>query len=385
MRCLLLFDAPDGGVAEHVMRLALGLREREWDPWLVGPEFASIYPAMRRTDIPVCTLPFRAGYRHPLDDGRALWDLTRLMRRNHYDLVNTHSPTAGVLGRLVALAVGVPTVHTAHGFAFNPAVRGQPGRAVSLSVERLLGPRTGGIICVSQAVRRLAVERQIAAPDALHIVHNGAPRCAAVEPDPELERFSNEGPLAGCVTVLGPGKGVDVFLQAAPTVLDRLPEARLAVVGNGILRHQLERDARELGLDWRLRFFDYLSPSARQLRSLDVFVLSSHWEAFPIAPLEAMSCGVPQVTTNVGGTPEAISDGETGLLCPPNDPAALADRIVRLLGDPDLRARMSEASRERHRRLFTLDRMLDETAAVFDRVACGGPHTNVSRHHLAST
>jgi glycosyltransferase involved in cell wall biosynthesis len=82
-----------------------------------------------------------------------------------------------------------------------------------------------------------------------------------------------------------------------------------------------------------------------------------------------MACGVPQVTTAVGGTPEAVRDGETGLLCRPADPQALADGIVRLLGDPALRARMSTASRDRHRRLFTIERMLDETAAVFERVA----------------
>jgi glycosyltransferase involved in cell wall biosynthesis len=98
-------------------------------------------------------------------------------------------------------------------------------------------------------------------------------------------------------------------------------------------------------------------------------VLSSPWEAFPIAPLEAMACGVPQVTTGVGGTSEAVSDGETGLLCRPNDPRDLANGIVRLLSDPRLRARMSAASRERHRHLFTLERMLDQTVTVFDRVA----------------
>jgi len=372
-RCLLLFDAPDGGVAEHVMRLALGLRERGWDPWLAGPESASIYEALRTADVPITRLPFRPGYRHPLDDVSVLRDLIGLMRRHRFDLVNTHSPKAGVAGRLVALAVGVPVVSTAHGFAFNPAVRGRPGRDVSLCLERLLAPRTDVIICVSEAVRRLALERQLSAREAVHTIHNGAPSyAAALEPDPELECFSSEGPLAGCMTVLGPGKGVEVFLQAGRHVFARLPEARLAVIGNGVLREELERYARALGLDRRVRFFDYRAPSARQLRSLDVFVLSSPWEAFAIAPLEAMACGVPQVATDVGGTSEAVSDGETGLLCPPNDPPSLAERIVRLLRDPILRARMSEASRARHRRFFTLDRMLDETAAAFDLATAGG-------------
>jgi glycosyltransferase involved in cell wall biosynthesis len=376
-RCLLLFDAPDGGVPEHVMRLALGLPERGWAPWLVGPESASTYQVLRRTAVPITTLPFRAGYCHPVDDGRVVAKLVGLMRRRRFDLVNTHSPKAGVIGRLVALACGVPTVSTAHGFSFDPGIRGWPGRAVSLRIERLLAPRTNALICVSEAVRRLALEHELTASDALLTVHNGTPsHDPALEPDPELAKFATEGPLAGCITALRPGKGekgVQVFLEAGRHVLARLPEARLAVIGNGVLRAELERYARALGHDRRVRFFDYRPPSARALRSLDVFVLSTPWEAFAIAPLEAMACGVPQVATDVGGTAEAVGEGETGLLCPPNDPPRLAERIVRLLSDPDLRGRMSVASRKRHRRLFTVDRMLDETVAVFDRVADGGP------------
>jgi glycosyltransferase involved in cell wall biosynthesis len=369
-RCLLVFDAPDGGVAEHVLRLALGLGERGWEPWIAGPSSAAIYSRLVRTKVPIVKLPFRSGYRHALEDGRVIRRLLALLRGEPFDVVNTHSPKAGVLGRLAALAAGVPVVVTAHGFAFNPAVRGPAGRVVSLRIERLLAPRTRGFICVSGAVRRLAVERRLAASSALHTVHNGAPACdPELDAVPELERFSREGPLAGCITVLRPGKGVETFLQAAPHVLDGLPPARLAVIGNGGLRGALEQQARALGLDGRLRFFSFTPPSARQLQSLDVFVLPSPWEAFPIASLEALACGVPQVATNVGGIPEAVCHGATGLLCPPNDPRSLAERIVRLLSDQELRTRMSRASRERHRRFFTLEQMLDQTAAVFDRVA----------------
>jgi glycosyltransferase involved in cell wall biosynthesis len=353
-----------------VLRLALGLGERGWEPWVAGPSSAVIYSRLAGAGVPIVKLPIRAGYRHVLDDGRALRRLMSLLRGRRFGIVNTHSPKAGVLGRLAAFATGIPVVVTAHGFAFNPAVRGPAGCALSLRVERLLAPRTRGFICVSGAVRRLALERRLAPSSALHVVHNGAPAC---EPErgsvPELERFASEGPLAGCITVLRPGKGVETFLDAAPHVLERLPSARLAVIGNGSLDTALQRDARLLRLDGRLRFFGYTPPSARQLRSLDVFVIPSPWEAFPIASLEALACGVPQVATNVGGIPEAVSDGVTGLLCPPNNAYRLAEQIIRLLGDPDLRARMSDASRERHRRLFTLERMLDRTAAVFDRVA----------------
>jgi glycosyltransferase involved in cell wall biosynthesis len=174
------------------------------------------------------------------------------------------------------------------------------------------------------------------------------------------------------MAVLRPQKAVHVFLEAAPLVLERVPDAQLAVVGDGDLREELERRAGELGVADRVRFLRFLPPASRQLASVDVFVLPSAWEAFPISVLEAMACGVPTVATDVGGTAEALDDGVTGLLCPPGDPPALADRVARLLGDPSLRERMGEAARARHASLFTLERMVAETVALYDAVHARG-------------
>lgn len=373
-RCLHVFSSSDGGVPQVVMGLALGLRDRGWDSWVAGPESASTYGTLESNGVPIIRVPFRPGYRYPHDDVRVLRALLGLLRRHRFDLVHARSDKAGALARVAARTSGVPAVYNSAGWSFHPAYRGPVGRAISFSLERVLAPHTDAIICVSEAERRLALERRIAPPHALHVVHNAAGTCARdLEIDPELERLSREGPVAGCVTALRPEKGVDVFLRAAPDVLSCLPQARLAVIGNGALRERLQRQAGALGLNGRLRFLDYRGPSARQLRSLAVFVHSApRYEPFGIALVEAMACGVPQVTTAVGGASEVVSDGATGLFCRPGDPADLAAQIVRLLGDSDLRARMSAASRERHRRRFTPDRMVAETATVFDRVVSGG-------------
>jgi glycosyltransferase involved in cell wall biosynthesis len=316
---------------------------------------------------------FRGGYFHVRDDLSALRRLAGLMRSHRFDLVYVRSSKAAIFGRLAALARGVPLVCNPGGWDFDPAFRRGPGRVFSLSVERLLAHRTNAYICVSQSERRVALAHRIGSRGGLHVVHNAAVGCdGAVEAEPDFERFAREGPLAGCVAVLSHRKGVDVLLRAAPFVFERLPEARLAIVGNGALRQELERQARAIGLDERLRFFGYRGPPARYLRSLDVFVLPSRYEPFGIALAEAMACGVPQITTGVGGTAEVVQDGETGLFCRPNDPAHLADGVVRILGDSDLRARMSEASRERHRRLFSVERMVDQIVEVFNRVAAAG-------------
>jgi len=352
------------------MHLALGLREHQWDPWVVGPERATTYDELKRAGIPFDRLRVRPGYRHPVADVRLIWDVIRVLRTNRFDLVHAHSPKVGAVARPLAASTGVPVVFTAHGFPFNPAVRPWPAWVVSRAVERTMARQTGAIICVSRAVERLAVEHLIAPPAKLHTVHHGLPECEPdLEPDRELARFSDEGPVAGCIAVLREDKGIELFLRAAPHVLASLPEARLAVIGNGPRREALQRLAKTLDLDERLRFFPFRRPTARQLRALDVFVLSSPWDAFPIAVLEAMACGVPQVATRVGGVPEVVSEGETGLLCPPDDPVALAAQISQLLADPMRRDRMSRASLMRYRDRFTVNRMLEETAAVYDAVA----------------
>lgn len=373
-RCLYVFSAPDGGVPEIVKELAIGLRQRGWESWVAGPESASTYGELEANNIPIMRLPFRPGYWHAREDARGLRSLIALLRRQRFDVVHARSNKSGILGRLAARATGVPAVYDPAGWTFHPAYHGRAGRAVSLSIERLLAPLTRACICVSEAERRLALENRIGPPESFHVVHNGVPGWnGAVETDPELERFSRQGPLAGCVTALRPEKAVKVFVDAAPQVLERVPNARLVVVGNGELRGELQGQARRLGLgdDERFAFLPFQPPAARYLRALDVFVLPSSWDAFPISVLEALACGVPQVATDVGGIPEAVVP-ETGLLVPPRDPTAMAAAIAALLEDEWRRSELAQASRERHRRFFTTDRMVGETAAVYDLVTRRG-------------
>jgi glycosyltransferase involved in cell wall biosynthesis len=390
-RCLLVFEPPDGGVAENVLRLALGLREHGWETWAAGPREALVYPQLRAAGVPVTPVSFKRGYGHPWRDAMALRELRAILRSQPFDLVHCHSAKAGVLGRIAARRAAVPVVYSPHCFPF-VGPWGWPRRTFSTAVERRLGPRTDAILCVAEDERRLALEKGLAPSERLHVVHNGSRRCEHAEPEPRLEELRAEGPLAACIAVLRPQKAVNVFVEAAPLILERVPSARLAVVGNGEMRAELEGRAAELGLaqsgSGGLLFLDFAPPAERALRAIDVFVLPSAWEAFPIAVLEAMACGVPQVASDVGGTSEAVSDGETGLLCPPNDPEALAERVSRLLADPDRRRAMGEASRRRHEERFRLELMVERTAALYDSVtgatAATGPRVSSRRPHGAA-
>jgi glycosyltransferase involved in cell wall biosynthesis len=352
-------------VAEQVRQLALNLGSFGFDVELAGPEESVIYPELEAAGLPLARLPFERGYGSPGRDAATLRRLIGLLRARRPALVHCHSAKAGVLGRIAGRLTRKPVAYSPHSFPFVGDFS-EARRRFALTVERGLAPLTAATVCVCEFERRVAIEQRVGSPSRLRVVHNGCPPCPEIKPDARLLALREGGPVAAALTVLREQKSVDVLIDAAPRVLSELPEARLAIVGDGPLREQLEARAARLGLDRepRFAFLPFRAPAARYLAAMDLYVLPSAWEAFPIGVLEAQACRVPQVATDVGGTGEAV-DRSTGRLVPARDPAALAGAISELLGDPGLRRRMGEASRERHAEHFTVERMLARTADLY--------------------
>ena len=351
-RIALVCEPPDGGVAEHVRRLAAGLQAYGHEPVVFGP------PSFAGTVAAFHALPLRRDYAHPHHDAVALARLTRALRG--FDLVHGHAAKAGVLARLAGAVARIPAIYTPHCLPFVGDIS-RARYAFGLVVERALGPLTSVLIAVCEDERRTAA--RVVKPDRIRVVYNGTPPAPDVPPDPAL---LGDGPVVGAVTVLRRQKALETLIDAAPLLHARVPEARVAIVGDGPEMAALQERA-----GGRVAFLPFHAPAARHLNALDVYVLPSAWEAFPIGVLEAQACGVPQVATDVGGTGEAVVP-ETGILIAPHDPRALADALAELLEDPARRARMAEASRARHAERFTAERMVRETAAVYDAVLTAG-------------
>jgi glycosyltransferase involved in cell wall biosynthesis len=363
-RVALVCEPPDGGVAEHVAQLAFGLAQHGHEPVVFGPPGLVTAERLARAGVPVRALRFRRDYAHPHRDAQALGQLVRAIRRDGFALVHAHAAKAGVLARIAAALTGRPAVYTPHGFPFVGEVSAAR-RHFGVGVERALGPMTAAIVCVCEQERALARTRGIAPAGPLAVVHNGCPSYDGIVPDADLAELRERGPLVGAVSVLRRSKRLDVLIDAAPRVLAAVPEATIAIIGDGPEQVALRTQAATLRVD--IAFRPYREPSARALSALDVYVLSSSWEAFPIGVLEAQACGVPQVATDTGGTREAVVP-ETGVLVPRRDPNALADALIALLRDPDRRATMATASRARHAERFTVQRMVAATAAIYDEV-----------------
>ncbi|MFI4993907.1 MAG: glycosyltransferase [Solirubrobacterales bacterium] len=368
-RVLLAFEPPDGGVAENVRQLALGLAAHGWEAEVAGPLDATPYAQLEERAISVHRLSLSRGYGRPDSEARALVSLVTLLRRGEFDLIHCHASKAGVLGRIAALASGTSSLYSPHCFAFAGGLQWS-WRLAATALECGLGQLPGAILCVCENEREVALRAGVSSPECLYVVHNGSEACPEdLTPDPVVAALGARGPIVGAVAALRDQKRLDVLIDAAPLILARVPEAGVVIVGNGPLHEQLCARASRLGLDGDERFalLPFTPPAARALKALDVYVLPSAWEAFPIGALEALACGVPQVLSDVGGNREAVTP-QTGALVPPDDPPVLADAIVALLSDPLRREAAAAASRRRHAERFSVARMVAETATVYEAV-----------------
>jgi glycosyltransferase involved in cell wall biosynthesis len=351
----------DGGVAAHVLQLAVGLRARGWEVEVATPANSAIVGPLVDAGVPVHDLPLvREPGRSDLAAARAL---RALDRQRGYGLVHAHSSKAGALAR-AALPRRRRLLYTPHCFAF-AAQFGGLKRLVYRAIEQAAVPRTGALVTVCDWERREA-HRLAGAARRVRRIEYGVTPCLGAAPDPELVMFKGDRPLAGMVSVLRPQKDPVLLVRAAARLLERgeLP-GRVAIVGNGPLEDEVREEIDRLGVAPEVAWFPYRGAVDPYLAALDLFVLPSAWEALPLSLLEAMSCGLPIVATAVGGTPEAVEDGLTGRVVPSGDEEALAGALRDVLANATLRNAMGEAGRTRYESRFRLDRMIEETAALY--------------------
>jgi glycosyltransferase involved in cell wall biosynthesis len=307
-------------------------------------------------------------------DPAAAWRFARLVRDLRPEVVHAHDPHA-----LAMAALARPFAGRAAPFAL-VAARRVDFHLKHNAFSRWKYRQVDAILSASDAIRQIVIDDGFAA-DRIVTVHEGidVERVAgAARVDLHGELSLPPGvPIVGNVAALVPHKGQRYLVEAVPLVLRALPDARFIIVGEGELRASLERQIRDLGVAERVFLTGFRRDVPGLLKAFDLFVLCSTTEGLGTSVLDAMACGRAVVGTHAGGIPESVVDGETGLLVPTHDGAALADAIVGLLRDDALRRRMGEAGRARVEKKFSVERMVEETAAAYARV--------VSRSISAST
>lgn len=294
---------------------------------------------------------------------RSVWKLRRIVRDLGVDLVHAH---LGISEVLAALAVprGIPIVASRRG-----RNRGFEERRWLRPVEGFGHRRTDVMICNSHFLAEHTRCSDLWPPP-IEVIHNAVD----VEAFAEAPMPAPDPPTVAVVANLSAHKGHPDFLHAFRSVVDALPTARAVLVGDGKERPRLAGLVSSLGLDDRVEFVGQVPDPRPHVARSHLVALTSLHEGFPNALLEAMAMGRPVVATGIGGIPELVRDGEDGYLTS-RDPGELAERMLKLLQDEELRERMGRQARRRAEG-FGWDRVVEETEALYarvgDRVAVAG-------------
>jgi len=351
-----------GGTEQHVAHLATRLDSSRFDVHIACLQRGgALYGDMASCGLPLTSYPIK-GFLRP----RTLRQQLRFaayLRHQAIDIVHAYGFYPIVFAVPVARLAGSKVVLASIRDSGDPWTRAQ--RLVQTCASRL----AHCILVNATAVRgRLRAGGHARRPIAL--IRNGVDidRFAPRPPDEALRStlgLPPRAPLVVAVSRLNPMKGIDDYVKSMALLAGRFPEARFVIVGEGASRRELEEQARLLGLAGRVVFTGTRLDVAAILSQAAISVVPSLSEGLSNVVLESMAAGLPVVATRVGGTPEILDDGVTGLLVPPCDAPALAGAIGRLLGDQALAKRLGEAARAQAVNRFSMHHMVRQTEDLY--------------------
>jgi glycosyltransferase involved in cell wall biosynthesis len=344
------------GSEAHLLQLLPDLRERGWDVRFLmlhenepgAWEFAN---ELRARGVPLDDIRLRADV-----DPVAFGEVTSYFARTRPRVLHTHLVHADVYGQLAGAVTRVPVrLSTKHGFN-----EFREGRWFGVA-DRSVGSLAHVHIAISQGLAEYLAETEGFEAQDFEIVHYGISSVGEAAP------YAGKEPRLLCIGRLIPIKGHLVLLRALAKARVRVPDVTLDVAGRGPLEPALKSYARELGLEDAVRFLGFVSPVQHAIEDAAIVVVPSLGEGFGMVALEAMERARPVIASAVGGLPEIVADGETGIVVPPADAEALAEAIGALAGDLTRAGEMGAAGRARALEEFTPERCVERVEALYER------------------
>ncbi|MFQ5706408.1 MAG: glycosyltransferase family 4 protein [bacterium] len=366
-----------GGSAESTLYLARRLKERGHLVHLISgrtqePE-TDLEAFAQQTGVPIVFLPCLRRNLNPFRDFLAFLKLLGLMKRIRPQIVHTHSSKAGILGRLAGWLLRVPViVHTPHGHVFYGYFNRIKTKLFVLA-ERWAARFTDRIVALTERGKQEHMALGIASADKFQVIPCGISLQRFLASASTNGRIRMELGISDREFVIGwagrlvPVKGCEIFLRAGQHVLRKFPEARLLIVGDGVLRKSLEALCVELGMADATLFAGMRTDMPEVLRAVDLFVHTSYNEGLGRVILEAMACGAPVIATAVGGVPDLIQPGRTGFLVPPGDVSELAEKIGACIRQKDRRTSIVVAARKQLPS-FDVENMVSQVEALYREI-----------------
>jgi len=313
-------------------------------------------------------------------DVRAIPRLARILREERVDILHTHCFRADLYGRMLGRMLHVPvvvsTIHNMHVTMFRNDYNDFVATAATW-LNRFSAQFAHGLVAVSKQIRRHIIEEEEINHPYIPVIYNGIEVAPFVKyGNTEREKARSQlGLNSGCYVVgtvcaLYPRKGISFLIEAASHVLSQQPNSVFLIAGDGPLRKALEEQIVRAGLEGKVFLMGHRSDIPQLMSVFDVFVLPSLTEGVPIAILEAMASAKPVVATRVGGIPEIVRDGITGMLVPLKSPEALATAIGNLIREPELAAHMGAAGQARILQEFSAATMAAKYNDVYEKLLC---------------
>lgn len=351
--------------------------QRKYEVTLVTGSVRDIDPAlMHKCGVNVVIIPELMREINPVTDIICLFKLYRFIKKGRFNIVHTHSSKAGFLGRVAAKMAGCSIiVHIPHGHIFygyfNPQIT-----KLFILLEKIAAKFTDKIISLTDSETYDYLKFKVAPQEKFLTIHDGI----------EIERFVNPrvnktqakacgykelgiqgSPVVISVARLVPIKGHKYLIDAASKVVESFPDTKFLLVGDGPLRIELEQKAKSLGLAKNVFFLGDRDDIPELLAISDVFALASLNEGMGIAIVEAMASGLPVVATNVGGIPDIVKNGVTGLLVPPKDSEILSIALLKLLKERKLAECMGKEGKKRAS-LYSVEKMVEKIDELYDKL-----------------
>ncbi len=362
IRLLFLIDELDiGGTEQQIFELATRINRERYLPVVCCFRKGQIAREIEDSGVPVFSLKKRGKADLPF-----LLHLARLLKVQRIDLLQTYLFTANIWGHLAAKLARVPIVVSSER---NVDIWEKLYKRMS---GRLLARSSDAVIVNAEAIKRYLMQRG-ARPEKIITIYNGV----------NSERFNSslngqetrnglgidrEVPVIANVARLEPQKGHFFLLQSARLILEKSPQVKFLIVGEGPERNKLESLSRTLGIARSVIFTGATRNVPKLLNACDVSVLASSKEGMSNSLLESMILGKPVVATNVGGNDELIVDGITGFLVPRDDPSALAKASLKLIENRELSRRLGEKAKEKALRQFSVPQMVRSTEDLYERL-----------------